>query len=181
MTEAERTQLLAWLDESRTEFAAAIEGISDAQWNWKSGPGRWSIGETAEHIVLAEALLFATARRALAAPPNPNCDEQTKGKAELIIRVMPARRGFAQSPEPIKPRGGLQQTDVAERFERQRMDIVEFVTGTQVPLKRHTFEHPFPFFGTLNAWQWLIYVPLHSLRHIKQIAEVKATPGYPEI
>jgi hypothetical protein len=181
MTEAERNQMLSWLDESRSGFFAAIEGLSDAQWNWKSAPGRWSIGETAEHIVLAEALLFGTARRALAAPPNPDCDEQTKGKTELIVRVMPARRGAAQSPEPIRPRGALQRTDVVERFERQRADIVEFVAGTQLALKSHTAEHPFPFFGTLNAWQWLIYVPLHSLRHIKQIAEVKATPGYPGI
>jgi hypothetical protein len=181
VTEPERTQLLAWLDESRNGFFAAIEGISDAQWNWKSAPGCWSIGETAEHIVLAEALLFGTVRRALAAPPNPNCDEQTKGKTELIVRVMPARRGVAQSPEPIKPRGALQRTDIAERFERQRAEILKFAAETQLPLERHTAEHPFPFFGTLSAWQWLIYVPLHSLRHIKQIAEVKAAPGYPQI
>jgi hypothetical protein len=181
VNEAERTELLAWLEESRSEFFGAIEGLSEAQWNWKSAPGRWSIGETAEHIMLAEALLFGTAQRALAGPPNPNCDEQTKGKTELIVRVMPGRRGAAQSPEPIKPRGGLQQADVAERFERQRAEILKFAAETQLPLERHTAEHPFPFFGTLNAWQWLIYAPLHSLRHIKQIAEVKATPGYPKI
>ena len=35
-------------------------------------------------------------------------------------------------------------------------------------------------FGTLNAYQWLIYIPLHNLRHEKQIAEVKATKGYPK-
>jgi len=39
--------------------------------------------------------------------------------------------------------------------------------------------HPFPIFGTLNAYQWLIFVPLHSFDHDKQIAEVKASPRYP--
>jgi hypothetical protein len=48
-----------------------------------------------------------------------------------------------------------------------------------VELKQYTVEHPFPVFGTLNAYQWLIYVPLHTMRHDKQIAEVKATAGYP--
>ena len=37
----------------------------------------------------------------------------------------------------------------------------------------------FPVFGTLNAYQWLIYVPLHTLHHGKQIANVKAATGYP--
>jgi len=49
-----------------------------------------------------------------------------------------------------------------------------------VPLKEHTVDHPFPVFGTLNAYQWLIYVPLHNMRHDQQIAEVKASPGFPK-
>jgi len=39
--------------------------------------------------------------------------------------------------------------------------------------------HPFPIFGTLNTYQWLIFVPLHTFHHDKQIAEVKASPRYP--
>jgi hypothetical protein len=36
------------------------------------------------------------------------------------------------------------------------------------------------FFGTLNGYHWLIYAPLHTMRHDKQIAEVKGTAGYPQ-
>ena len=32
--------------------------MRDDQWKWKSALDRWSIGETAEHIVMAEAALF---------------------------------------------------------------------------------------------------------------------------
>ena len=60
------------------------------------------------------------------------------------------------------------------------MEIEKFAAETKDTLKEHTVEHPFQFFGTLNAYQWLIYVPLHTMRHDKQIAEVKATPGYPK-
>ena len=52
------------------------------------------------------------------------------------------------------------------------------VGETHLALKEFTLAHPFPVFGTLNAYQWLIYVPLHTLRHNKQIAELKVTPGY---
>jgi hypothetical protein len=179
MTAEERQKALNFLAESRQEYFTAIDGVSDAQWKWKPAPERWSVGETAEHIVLAEAMLFDFVQKAVSSPPNPAWEEQTKGKTEFILQVMAPRLGKATAPEPIVPTGGLTRAQVKERFEKQRVAIVKFATETQVALKEQTAEHPFPVFSTLNAYQWLIYVPLHTMRHDKQIAEVKATPGYP--
>ena len=180
MTPEERTKVLHWLDESSQEFHAAIDGVSEEQWKWKPAPERWSVGETAEHIVLAEALLFNSVKKAVASPANPAWEEKTKGKTEFIVQVMAPRLGKAQAPEPIVPRNAMTLAQVRERFDEQRTEIVKFATDTSVALKEHTEEHPFPIFGTLNAYQWLIYVPLHTERHDKQIAEVKATAGYPK-
>jgi hypothetical protein len=180
MTTEDRTKVLHWLEESSQEFHAAINGVSEEQWKWKPTPERWSVGETAEHIVLAEALLFDSVKKAIASPANPAWEEQTKGKTEFIVQVMAPRLGKAQAPEPIVPRNGMTLAQVQERFDQQRAEIVKFAADTNVPLKEHTEVHPFPVFGTLNAYQWLIYVPLHTERHDKQIAEVKATAGYPK-
>ena len=176
---AERTQVLAWLDESHAEFVTAIDDVSDAQWTWSSAPQRWSVGEIAEHVVMAEALLFDCVRRALAGPPNAAWAEQTAGKTDLIVRVMAPRLGRAVAPERIVPREGPTRTQIQRRFEKQRIDIVHFARETQSALHEHTLVHPLPVFSTLNAFQWLIYVPLHTIRHRRQIEEVKATPGYP--
>jgi hypothetical protein len=56
--------------------------------------------------------------------------------------------------------------------------MVKFTTETNAPLKEGIVENP--FFGPLNGYNWLIYAPLHTMRHDKQIAEVKGTPGYPK-
>jgi len=180
MTSEDRTKVLHWLEESHQEFLASIDGVSEEQWKWKPAPERWSVGETAEHIVLAEAMLFENVRKAMSSPTNPAWEEQTKGKTEFIVQVMAPRLGKAQAPEPIVPRNGLTLAQVKERFEQQRAEIVKFASDTNLALKEHTVVHPFPVFGTLNAYQWLIYVPLHTERHDKQIAEVKATAGYPK-
>lgn len=180
MTAEERTKVINWMEESRKEFLAAIDGVTEEQWKWKPAPERWSVGETAEHIVLAEGALFANVQKAISSPPNPAWEEKTKGKTELIERVMAPRVGKAQAPDPIVPTGKLTQAEVRERFEKQRAEIEKFAKETQVELKQYTVEHPFAFFNTLNAYQWLIYVPLHTMRHDKQIAEVKATTGYPK-
>jgi hypothetical protein len=181
ISEEERTQVLKWLDESHKEFFAAIDGVSDAQWKWKPAAERWSVGETAEHIVLAEALLFGFVGKALEAPPNPAWEEQTKGKTELLIQVIPSRLAKGVAPEPIMPREMVTRAQARERFEKQRIDIVDFARESQMAWKEHTVVHPFPAFGTLNAYQWLLCVPLHTMRHGQQIVEVKAVPGYPSI
>jgi hypothetical protein len=175
----ERARVLRWLEESHREFFAEINGLSDQQWNWKPTPERWSVGETSEHIVLAEALLFNFVQRALAGPPNPRWEEQTKGKTELLIQVMASQEGKAAAPQPLVPCERVTCVEVKERFATKRTDIVNFTCETHLALKEFTLAHPFPVFGTLNAYQWLIYVPLHTLRHNKQIAELKATSGYP--
>src|SRR5438270_1738689 len=179
ITPEERTKVMNWLEESHREFLAAIDNVSDEQWKWKPAPDRWSVGETAEHIVLAEALLFGNVKQAIAAPVNPAWEEKTKGKTEFIVQIMAPRLGKAKAPEPIVPKGNLTRAEIKERFEKQRAEITKFAADTDIALKEHTVEHPFPVFGTLNAYQWLIYVPLHTMRHDKQIAEVKATAGYP--
>lgn len=180
MTPEERTKVLNWLDESRKEFIAAIDGVTDEQWKWKPTPARWSVGEVAEHIVLAEAALFGNVQKAIGAAANDAWEDKTKGKTEFIERVMAPRMGKAQAPEAIVPLGGMSKVQVRAKFEEQRLAIVKFAKETDLPLKQFTAEHPFPVFGTLNAYQWLIYGPLHTMRHDKQIAEVKATAGYPQ-
>jgi DinB family protein len=175
----ERAQVLEWLDESHRQFLDAIGGTSDTQWQWKPAAGQWSAGETAEHVVLTEAVLFGQVRKALAAPANPVWEEQTKGKTDFLVRLLPSRVGKAVAPAPIVPRHGLTRMQVQERFEQQRLEIVSFAAEVDLPLKQHTLAHPFPIFGTLNAYQWLIYAPLHTIRHVAQIGAVKAMPGYP--
>jgi len=180
MTAEERTRVLNYLEDSRKEFLASIDGVTEEQWKWKPAPERWSVGETAEHIVLAEALLFGNVQKAIASPPNPAWEEKTKGKTEFIEKVMAPRLGKATAPEPIVPSGKMTQTQVRETFLKQREEIEKFARETEVALKEYTVEHPFAVFNTLNAYQWLIYAPLHTERHDKQIAEVKATQGYPK-
>jgi hypothetical protein len=179
MTGAERTKLLDWLEESRKEFLAAIDGVSDAQWKWKPAPEKWSVGEVAEHVVMAEADLFGNMKKALAAPAEPSWEKMTGSKTAMIEYAMAPRLGRVQAPEKLVPGGKLTVAEVKERFERQRAEIVKFARETRDPIKEHVQAHPFPIFDPLNGYQWLIYIPLHTMRHDKQIAEVKGTAGYP--
>jgi DinB superfamily len=176
MTRAERAELIDLLNKSEKEFLDAVESVSDAQWAFKAGPDRWSIGEVAEHLVLAEAGLFTTATRSVAAPADDKWTA-TVGKTDLLKRALPNRTTKVDAPQEIRPRGDLTRAQVMARFKEQRARTLAFAQETEAPLKAHTA--PNPFFGAINAHQLLLYIPLHNLRHDQQIAEVKTAPDYP--
>ena len=180
MTEEERARVIKLLLDSEKEYLEAISRLTDEQWRYKPTPFRWSVGETAEHIMLTEARLLAAVEMALARPENPDWEKKTAGKAEFIEKVMPDRRGRAQAPIEVRPTGKLSRDEVIRQYKEQRARVMEFARKTDRPLKAHTVDHPFPVFNTLSAYDWLIYIPLHNVRHNKQMAEVKATAGYPK-
>jgi hypothetical protein len=180
ITSEERAKLIHYLQDSHTEFLSCIDGVTDTQWIWKRAPDQWSVGEIAHHIVLAEGLLFGMGQRALGGEPNPEWETKTLGKAELLERVMVDRSRKVRAPEPVNPAGkAIARDQVVADFRVARARTMRFAESTLLPLKQHTAAIPFPIFDPLNAYQLLLYVPLHNLRHCQQIAEVKSTPGYP--
>src|SRR5215469_8154908 len=92
-TANERAHLIKLLQDSQKEYLSYVENVSEAQWNRKPGQDRWSVGETAEHILLAEGRLFNAMERAVAAPPNLDWEKSTGGYVLIAsaIRIDAAR------------------------------------------------------------------------------------------
>jgi len=184
MTDQERGRARLLLMTSEKEFLDAVEKLTDEQWNFKPAPvngrERWSIAQVAEHIVLAEAAIFSQVQAAMAAPANPDWEKLTDSKTLLLLRTLPDRSHTAEAPEAIQPKMNWTRAEIISRYKEGRAKVLKFAETTDLPLKEHTKDNPFPVFGTLNAYQWLIYIPLHNIRHNAQIAEVKTYPGYPK-
>jgi len=180
ITAEERAKVIKLLKDSQAETLAALEKLSDEQLRFKPAPEKWSVIEVAEHIMLAEGLLFSAVQGAIASKPNPDWEAKTKGKTEFLERVLPDRSGKAQAPEAIVPGGKLARAELIAKYKEARGKTLKFAEETQLPLKSYTRDHPFPVFGTLNAYQWLIYIPLHNIRHNQQIAEVMANANFPK-
>ena len=85
MSQEDRAKLIKLLTDSQKETLDMLKGLSDAQWNYKAAPEKWSVGEVAEHIWLAEGLLFSAMENALKTPENPQWEEQTKGKKKSVF------------------------------------------------------------------------------------------------
>src|SRR5579863_1636723 len=68
MTDSERAFLLDQLEQTKKDMLASINGLSAAQWKFKSAPNVWSVAECAEHIALAEDFIGGLAQQLLKTP-----------------------------------------------------------------------------------------------------------------
>jgi hypothetical protein len=184
LTDEEFTELIKSHDQSMNMLLGLISGLSDEQWTFKQNAKRWSVGECAEHIVRSERALFNNALKAMKNPPDPDWYARTKGKGDLIRRVMPNRNpngvGGAQAPLEIQPTEKWGRAKAIEEFYKIHGEVRAYIETMPREIKNHTVRHPFPFFNWLNAHDWLLYLPLHTVRHCKLILEVQADPRYPK-
>jgi len=172
LTAEERAHLVQLLRESENGFIELTRGLSDAQWTSQAAPGRWSVQQTAEHLVLGERALLAKAREALDGPPDPGWEEHDSRKTKFLNRVLPDRMLKAVAPAPLEPHHHWTQEETIARFQEGRAKTLQFVEEVDQPMKDRVARHPFPVFDLLNAHQWLLYIPLHNARHNQQIAEI---------
>ena len=171
ISSAERAHLVELLRDSASEFLGLISGLTDAQWSAAAGSGCWSVQQTAEHIVLGEKAMLGKITEALANPPMPDWEEQDARKTKFLGRVLPDRGRKAIAPATLEPHHHWTREETMARFRAGRARTVQFAEEMQGPLKAHAAEHPFPVFNMLNAYQWLLYIPLHNVRHNQQIVE----------
>lgn len=179
LSQGERDFAMSELHATRKQFLDSIVGLSDAQWNYKPGPDRWSIAEVAEHIATAEdAIRQLVATRVMQSPADPSKRDEVKGKEQKLAATITDRSQKAQAPEFLQPAHRWKdQATLAAHFRQSRDSAIEYLQTTNDGLRDHFLPHPAA--GLLDAYQWFVLIAEHTARHVKQIEEVKASPGYP--
>ncbi len=182
LTQAERDKAVAEFEGSRQAFMDATKGLSAAQWNFKAAPERWSVSECAEHIALSEGFLFGLVTEQIAkSPAAPEKRESVKGKEEMVMKMIQDRTHKATAPEPLDPRKRpMAAEESVKQFLETRAKTINYIKTTKDDLRDHFQDHPVPAIGTLDGYQWLLFISGHSRRHTAQILEVKADPNFPK-
>ena len=180
LTRAERDHAIAELESSRKVFLEATSGLSEAQWNFKPAPDRWSVAECAEHIGVTEAfILKMITEQALKGPAEPEKRAEVQGKDSSIMVTAVDRSAKFKAPEVIQPtRRWATSGEITKNVLENRARTIEFVSTTQEDLREHFMDHP--VFKTLDTYQWILLTSAHMRRHTAQILEVKADPNFPK-
>ena len=60
LSQADRDRGMQYLESTKQGVLDATAGLSEAQWNFKPAPDRWSIAEVTEHIAAAEDFILGS-------------------------------------------------------------------------------------------------------------------------
>ena len=178
--QSERDHLVNLLSESRDKVFISTDQLSVKQWTFRQNKESWSIGDNVEHLGLVEPILFGQVTSALVSDVNPNWAEATAGKENLLKEKLLDRSTRRDAPNAVLPTGSVEPAYARRVFKEHRDVSLQFTLETVKPLKAHTADHRRPVYGTLNAYQWLLFIAYHTLRHVEQIADVTCAPGFPE-
>lgn len=180
LSQAERDHAVAELESSRKAFLEATNGLSEAQWNFKPAPDRWSVAECAEHIGVTEAfILNLITEQALKGPAEPEKRAQVQGKDTSMMAMAVDRSAKFKAPESIQPtRRWATSGEITKNVLENRARTIQFVSTTEEDLRDHFMDHP--VFKTLDTYQWILLTSAHMRRHTAQILEVKADPNFPK-
>ena len=179
MSDDERARVVALLEESRDDLLRSVASLTDAQWHHRPRPDRWSIAEVVEHLALVEPALFGQVEGALSDPEHPDAASVTAGKDDVLERFLADRSESRPAPERVQPAGNVVPADARARFEAARDTSLAFARTSGAPVHVHTRDHRRPAYGTLSAYQWLLFIGYHTRRHHQQVAEVMTSDGYP--
>jgi DinB superfamily len=177
VTAAEKEKTLQYLEKTKQGVLDATKGLSEAQWNFKPGPDRWSIAQCMEHIAAAEDYIRGiVVEKVMLAPAVPGRD--VKATDDAVMAKVPDRSTKAQAPEPIVPTNRYGTPDGSvKHFIESREKTEEFLKTTP-GLRDHAVDSPLG--AKMDAYEFVLLIAAHSERHTKQILEVKADPNYPK-
>ena len=175
MTEGERQRLVAHFEMTNAWLESEVTGLSDAQLTFRMTPESWSIMDVVEHLAIAEPQYWKNFQDSLAKPVQPGFKPRATDEAMLWYGIDRTRRtttGDARAPKGTYP-------TVAESlaaFQTLRAEMLQFAKTSEDDLRGRPY-----MTASQDLYQWLLMISTHSQRHIMQIREIKAHPGYPKM
>jgi len=178
-SQVDKEHALQYLESTKKGVLDATKGLSDAQWNFKPAPDRWSVAEVMEHLAAAEDMLRGvTQEQIMKSPPVPvRSAEEIKKSDESVLTMVPDRSHKAQAPEPLRPTNRFGSPAAAQKhFVESRASTEEYLRNA-TGLREHLGDSPL---GKLDGYEFVLFTAAHSERHTKQMLEVKADPNFPK-
>lgn len=156
------------IEEAREAILTSVKDLSDKQLNDEVEKGRWTVAQVLDHLFLMERGVTAQIKHELAD------DNSTSSDRKKPIEKALDRETKVEAPEPFRPSTEfLAQKGILAQFSESRKELLKVINGIEdkTVLSQKSAKHP--VFGRIDLEQWIEFVGIHELRHLKQIEEIK--------
>jgi hypothetical protein len=166
------------LESVRARLLAEVDGLSQAQVEWRPQPADWCIAEIVHHLTLAEVATGKLTSKLLreAGPDLPPFPTDLAAFAPLP--AWPA--GPREAPPVVRPEAGhpigplVADMKAARLRSRQSLERLGAVDPRLLRFRHFRL-------GELDLGQWWMLQAAHDGDHLGQLRRIKATPGFPDV
>ncbi|MEP4090929.1 DinB family protein [Reichenbachiella sp.] len=187
-TNTDKQLIISELKRTTAELKKEIDGLTDAQWNFKEDDTRWSIAEIVEHLEMQNQLHYREISVTVNGPRMLELRQITRGKDDYFSKyATDATKGIAQWY--LEPLGRFcSQQEGKKAFFRARGELTKFVEQTDIDLRKQ-FTYRTSVDGksiedlkigqVRDLHQLLLTGIAHTDRHLTQIMVIKKDTNYP--
>jgi hypothetical protein len=179
-------EITEYLETQRRALRLAVDAVPAAVRARRPTPESWSVAEVLEHVGLVEMSVAGLFGRALGEARMKGLGpEQATGPVVTTLDVaMVADRGRRiEAAESGQPRGGLDAEAAWARLDALRVATLAALHEAD-GLALAEVAVPHRILGTLDLYQWMVFLGAHEARHAEQIRAIhdalSAAPPDPE-
>jgi hypothetical protein len=179
ISKKEKKSATKFLKQTKKDIESAVKGLTEAQLKFKPAADVWSVEECLKHIAVTEQALWGMAEANLKQAATPEKRSEIKWTDDEVIKKIEDRSTKVKTMDPMKPENTPYKSasEALESFRQNRDKLIEYTKNTEVDLRNHVLTMPF---GSIDGYQFILFISAHSNRHLQQINEVKANAGFPQ-
>lgn len=172
LTDLERERLVAHLQMTASWLEDELSNLSPAQLEFRRAQGTWNILEVLEHLVVVGPIYWKDLMDAVTGPRSS--DNLASGDATILWYGIDRTNREPAVPSEMA-RGELRDAAAGlAQYRKNHARLLEYIKTTKDDLRHRIVQRQLS-----DAYQWALLISTHEQRHILQIREVKADPGYP--
>jgi hypothetical protein len=168
------------------DVAALVDGLTDAQLNWRPSEGRWSIAECVAHLTASGNLYLFPLDRVI----QRGFDRAMFGGREfhpgwfgrlLIAQMEPPPRRRMRASKKILPQRVESGTRLVAEFDAMHRGLIDRVRkATSLDLSRVKIRSPIVPLLRMPLGTCFAFLLAHERRHLWQARQVRQEVGFPE-
>lgn len=178
LTNAERRFAISELNKTHDRFTSTLKRLNKEQLNYKVAYDSWSIAECVEHLAISENSIFGMLTQTLNTEADPSRRDEVKMSDGQIIAMIVDRSNKVKTSKAFEPSGKFGNfEETVEEFKSKRKEHIRYIKTTQDDLRNRYQQFPF---GTIDAYQIVLFMSGHTERHVRQMEEIMEDPGFPK-
>lgn len=173
MTQRDREHLVAHLEMTQAWLTDEVASLTPTQLNFRPAPEKWTVAEVVQHLVIAEPNYWKLLENGIKQPARKL--DKSASDADVLWYGIDRTRHEKTSPDENPKDQNIDTAQSLKTFLAMHTKLLDLARSTNDDLRAHAV----PEWG-VDAYQCMLEISTHEQRHILQIREIKASPGFPK-